>query len=72
MKVPNAIQMEALKVYARENGRNWKSQLLEDWANARTVGPLQEMRNQFGPSWLLAHGQEALMSELVERGCFNG
>jgi len=57
---PTGIQIEALRQYAREEGRNWKSRLLDDWTNGRTVGPLQEVRNQFGPSWLLKHGAEVV------------
>lgn len=57
---PTGIQIDALRQYAREEGRNWKSRLLDDWTNGRTVGPLQEVRNQFGPSWLLTHGTKAV------------
>ena len=51
---PSAEQWEALKTYAAEHGRTWKSQLLDDWTYARTSGPLQQIRNQFGPRWLLS------------------
>ena len=59
-KQPTAVQIDALRRYASEYGRNWKSSLLDDWTNGRTVGPLQEVRNQFGPSWLLSHGAKAV------------
>lgn len=60
MKAPTKDHIAALKTYAKDNGRNWKSKLLDDWTYARTVGPLQELRNQFGPSWLLRHGAKAV------------
>jgi hypothetical protein len=46
-------QLAALRAYAAEHGRTWKSQLNDDWMNGRASGPLQQIRNQFGPSWLL-------------------
>lgn len=51
---PTAEQWEALTAYAAAHGRTWKSKLLDDWTNARTVGPLQQIRNSFGPRWLLS------------------
>jgi hypothetical protein len=59
---PSAVQVEELRRYAAEHGRTWKAQLLSDWEAGRTVGPLQELRNQFGPSWLAAHGSAAIKS----------
>ena len=50
---PTLEQWAALKAYAREHGRTWKSRLLDDWTYARTSGPLQQLRNSFGPRWLL-------------------
>lgn len=44
----------AIKAYARENGRSWKSRLRDDWMNARTTGILQALRNSHGPSWLVS------------------
>jgi hypothetical protein len=57
---PNAEQIEALKNYAAENGRCWKSQLRDAWmaggydtqTGQYIDGPLQQLRNTFGPSWL--------------------
>jgi hypothetical protein len=46
-------QLAALRSYAAEHGRTWKSQLNDDWMNGRASGPLQQVRNQFGPSWLI-------------------
>ena len=50
---PTVEQWEALKAYAAEHGRTWKSKLLDDWTYARTSGPLQQVRNTFGPRWLM-------------------
>lgn len=53
-------QQDALLAYARENGAKWKSKLYADWlrAAARIDGKhsaeLQQIRNSFGPEWLLA------------------
>lgn len=58
---PTEIQVAALKEYAEANGRTWKAKLLEDWYNGRIMTPgLQQIRNTFGPSWLLRHGQDAI------------
>jgi hypothetical protein len=52
-------QHEALKQYAAENGSTWKTKLAIDWqfARAQVNGQhsalLQQVRNQFGPSWLV-------------------
>lgn len=48
-----AEQWEALQQYADKNGRTWKAQLLDDWMHARVAGPLQQVRNAFGPRWLM-------------------
>ncbi len=45
-------QRAALAAYAMDRGRTWKSQLRQDWENGRASGPLQEIRNSFGPGWL--------------------
>jgi hypothetical protein len=50
---PTLEQLTALQTYALEHGRTWKSQLNDDWMNGRASGPLQQVRNQFGPSWLI-------------------
>lgn len=50
---PTPEQLAALSAYAAEHGRTWKSQLNDDWMNGRASGPLQQVRNQFGPSWLV-------------------
>lgn len=50
---PTQEQLTALREYASEHGRNWKSALLDDWMYARVPGPLQQVRNNFGPKWLM-------------------
>jgi len=45
--------LAALRHYAREHGRTWKSQLLHDWETGRSEGLLQQVRNAFGPTWLV-------------------
>jgi hypothetical protein len=45
-------QEAALIAFAALHGRRWKSVLAEGWQRAAYPGPLQEIRNQFGPSWL--------------------
>lgn len=52
MKTLTPEQFEALRDYAKQNGRNWKSQLRDDWITGKAYGELQQIRNQFGPSWL--------------------
>lgn len=49
---PTTEQLFALIVYANGHGRSWKSQLRNDWMTGRVTGDLQQIRNQFGPSWL--------------------
>ena len=54
-------QLAALRTFAQANGRNWKSALNHAWSTGRyqdyngadDVGALQEIRNYFGPSWLV-------------------
>jgi hypothetical protein len=59
---PNAEQIEALRLFASANGRNWKSELSNLWMNGAynyavlggaDPGCLQQVRNEFGPSWLV-------------------
>ena len=49
----SAEQLAALSAYAAENGRTWKSKLNHAWMNGQTDSMLQQIRNQFGPSWLV-------------------
>lgn len=45
-------QVVALVTYANANGRTWKAKLNDDWVNGRADSELQQVRNQFGPTWL--------------------
>ncbi|NJM67495.1 MAG: hypothetical protein HC851_18385 [Acaryochloris sp. RU_4_1] len=52
-------QQKALRLYAQEKGKTWKQNLADDWLRAayRWGHPdksylLQQIRNQYGPSWL--------------------
>jgi hypothetical protein len=52
----------AIKAYARENGRSWKSRLRDDWMNARSTGILQALRNRDR-----FHGTEAEFRAHIKR-----
>ena len=59
---PTAEQIEALKAFAKHNGRTWKAVLRDIWMaggydserGAYVDAPLMQLRNNegFGPSWL--------------------
>jgi hypothetical protein len=54
-------QLEALRKFAKVNGRTWKANLNHAWMTGRYAeygaadfsGWLQTVRNEFGPSWLV-------------------
>ena len=56
---PTPEQLAALQRYARDNGRNWKRELCSAWFDGSDVtrnvdGPyLRQVRNTFGPQWLM-------------------
>lgn len=50
---PTDDQVRALLAYAKANGRRWKAQLNHEWMSGTASGPLQQVRNSFGPSWLV-------------------
>jgi hypothetical protein len=54
ISIPNQEQLEALQCYATNNGRTWKSRILEEWFSARGCDDclLQQVRNSCGPQWL--------------------
>ena len=57
-EIPSTEQVEALKAWAAIYGRNWKSTLRDAWMNGDYHGfadshLLQQVRNTFGPSWLV-------------------
>lgn len=45
-------QASALTEFARANGKDWKTILCYDWLAGKHSGPLQQIRNNFGPTWL--------------------
>jgi hypothetical protein len=47
-----AEQLAALRSYAKSHGRTWKAQLNYEWMAGTARGPLQQIRNSFGPTWL--------------------
>ena len=51
----SAEQIDALQAYRDRHGRRWKSRLLAEWLSSTgNEGPeLRQVRNTFGPSWLL-------------------
>jgi hypothetical protein len=54
---PNAEQILTLQAWARLHGRTWKQALGEAWSSGNYGGfaaspYLQQVRNNFGPSWL--------------------
>ncbi|MBC8641681.1 ParB N-terminal domain-containing protein [Caballeronia sp. EK] len=46
-------QREAIIQFRQEHGRRWKHQLLQGWMRAAFPGPLQQIRNNLGPAWLV-------------------
>jgi hypothetical protein len=57
-EIPSTEQVEALKAWAAIYGRNWKSALRQAWMTGEYNGFenshfLQQIRNTFGPSWLV-------------------
>jgi hypothetical protein len=51
-------QEAALAAFANRNGRTWKSKLRDIWMTGHyssddNSASLQQVRNQFGPSWLV-------------------
>jgi hypothetical protein len=48
-----AEQMRALQAYASTHGRTWKAQLNHEWMTGTARGTLQQVRNTFGPTWLV-------------------
>jgi hypothetical protein len=60
---PTANQITALSLFATLNGRRWKECLRTAWCTGDYArfgcsglsGYLQQVRNQFGPSWLIRY-----------------
>lgn len=49
---PTPDQLDALRDFAKKNGKNWKIALHAAWLKASAPPLLQQLRNQFGPAWL--------------------
>ncbi len=55
---PTPEQLAALERWRQANGRTWKAKLNDAWmvAGQRVAGyepALQQLRNNFGPEWLV-------------------
>lgn len=46
------VQQIAICDFRETHGRQWKSKLHAGWLVAKWPGPLQQVRNSFGPEWL--------------------
>ncbi|MCX7179593.1 MAG: zincin-like metallopeptidase domain-containing protein, partial [Proteobacteria bacterium] len=56
--LPNPDQLVAIQAFARKYGRTWKHALLNAWLNGDDAREpcghyLRQIRNQFGPTWLI-------------------
>jgi len=54
---PNTEQLIRLQAFKSQHGRNWKSELLNQWLCGKDASQtdghlLRQVRNQLGPSWL--------------------
>ena len=58
-------QREALESYAARHGRTWKSKLNTAWMSSSAGPTLQQVRNTFGPSWLISFKLE----KTTDKGC---
>jgi hypothetical protein len=61
---PTPEQLEAILAFARSHGRYWKGELNDAWlsgADAREPNGhlLRQVRNQFGPLWLVNYRSKA-------------
>ena len=65
---PSQEQVDALREYAAENGRAWKSKLNHEWMTGQQSGILQQIRNQFGPSWLIRFKLPPVKTRETEAG----
>ena len=79
---PSTEQLEALKAWAALYGRNWKSPLRDAWMTGdygsfEQSNYLQQIRNTFGPSWLIrfrlpkADGLEQLRGAIEDMKFFD-
>lgn len=49
----NKDQATALQDFADVNGRYWKNKLIQLWNRGQDGGLLRQVRNAFGPVWIL-------------------
>ncbi len=66
---PTPEQLAALRQFARLEGRTWKSALRESWMNGVyrsdvDSASLQQVRNAFGPSWLVRFREQILKGDI--------
>jgi hypothetical protein len=52
---PSREQVEALRAYAKQNGRTWKSALRNAWENGTASPPMMRLRSSHGPKWLVKY-----------------
>jgi hypothetical protein len=55
---PTDEQLEAIKAFAKKHGPHWKADLGAAWANGKDTNEpnghlLRQVRNNFGPRWLI-------------------
>lgn len=60
MTHPTTEQLAALDEFRKTHGQRWKHILSKCWINSAygpttNSGLLQQLRNQFGPAWLVAY-----------------
>ena len=69
---PTPEQMQAIFTFANANGRDWKSDLRHCWEagcyssynGTKRCDLLQQIRNSFGPSWLVNFSLKKAVAEL--------
>ena len=70
----SADQLAALRTFAQANGRSWKFKLNHAWSTGRyqdyngtdDYGSLQQVRNRFGPSWLVRFAFDRVKTHSVK------
>lgn len=73
-------QINALQKFANANGAQWKSKLNYCWSTGRyreypgteSYGELQQVRNIFGPGWLIKYSFTNPKTHKVRRYPVNG
>jgi len=55
------VQLDALRRYAQQHGRCWKTRLRDEWMCASAEPLLHALRNSHGPGWLVGFELEAAM-----------